>query len=332
MQISSPLFKTNGLEELAVGDVYKLTDSIPVNKVFEAAKDLSSKLYDSAGGREGLVNSVTRLIAAKKSGLSGKALLEEGLYALGTNKSSLIRESGGWLLDKASGFVDIDPEIINQVKIVGNDIEREAYGEDMFTMNSMFEVLGVLSNDDSYLKMVNVGMEASVWGATISQAVKYNIPEVVDYVGQSVDPAIMKLSMIFASSSVMSQGDLDALITTLTHLTPDEITGNNPDFIRYFLAAFRMGSTWTPDMYPAKSQLLRDTLIRLDPMWCTYKRQPEEIIISLAALSNMSADARILLSLDETLKGPIQIAPNYPATTSYSICQRLYPRSVASLK
>lgn len=332
MKISSPLFKTNGLEELLTGDVYKLKDAIPINKVYEAAKNLGSKLFDQVGGREGLVNGVAKLVAAKRQGLSGKELLDQGLSVFGTSKSAILSSSGKFILEGAGEYLDIDPSIVNQIKIIGNGIDRDAYGADTYTMNQLFEVLGTLSTDESYLSMINVGMEAAVWGSTISQAVKYNIPEVFDYIAETVDPATLHLSMIYSSSAVMTQGDLDSLLKLMTQLTPDEILGNNADFIKYFLASFKISPSWDATLYEEKAALLKETMNTLNPSWYTYKRQPGETIINLAALSTLSTDAKTFLQMDEELHDPIQIAPDFPATSTYAICQQMYPLSVASLK
>lgn len=329
--ISVPFFKTNGLEELAVADIYKLTDAVPVNKVFEAAKDLSSKLYDQIGGRDGLIKSVTGLISLKNQGATGAELITRGMQMLGTSQQSLLKTVGGAVLDKAGTFVDLDPSVMSKIKVMAGDSSRYMNVSDPNNLSSVFGILGGLSDNPGYLKMVNVGLEASVWGSAVSQAVQYNTYEVFDHVKKNTDPETFKWSMIYASSTIMSQGDLDTLIKMMETLTPDQILGNNPDFIKIFLSAFKISETWTPDTYPAKAALLNSTMEKLNPLWCKFQRG-NETIASLAVLNTLSKDAKKLLSLLPQLKNPIQMAPSFPSTTTYAVCRSLYPLSVASLK
>lgn len=331
--ISVPFFKTNGLEDLAVADIYKLTDAVPVNKVFEAAKDLSSKLYDQVGGRDGLIRSVTSLVSLKNQGATGAELITRGMQMLGTSQQSLLRTVGGAVLDKAGTFVDLDPSVINKIKVIAGDSSRYMNVKDPNNLSSVFGILGGLSDNPNYLKMVNVGMEASVWGSAVSQAVQYNTYEVFDHVKKNTDPETFKWSMIYASSTIMSQGDLDTLIKMMETLTVDEILGNNPDFIRVFLSAFKVGEgdAWTPEHYPEKAQLLYATMNKLNPLWCKFQRN-SETIINLSPLITLSKDAKRLLGLIPELKKPIQMAPSFPPTSTYAVCRALYPLSVASLK
>lgn len=329
--ISVPFFKTNGLEELAVADIYKLTDAVPVNKVFEAAKDLSSKLYDQIGGRDGLIKSVTGLISLKNQGATGAELITRGMQMLGTSQQSLLKTVGGAVLDKAGTFVDLDPSVMSKIKVMVGESSRYMNVSDPNNLNSVFGILGGLSDNPGYLKMVNVGLEASVWGSAVSQAVKYNTYEVFDHVKKNTDPETFKWSMIYASSTIMSQGDLDTLIKMMETLTPDQILGNNPDFIKIFLSAFKLSEEWSPVVYPEKAALLNSTMERLNPLWCKFQRG-NETIVSLAVLNTLSKDAKQLLSLLPQLKNPIQMAPSFPSTTTYAVCRSLYPLSVASLK
>lgn len=91
--ISIPLFKTDGKEELVTQDVYKVTNTAPVNKVFEAAKNVGKNALDFVGGRQGLINGVTNLIALKQAGADGKTMLEQALSGWG---EQTVHPSGGW--------------------------------------------------------------------------------------------------------------------------------------------------------------------------------------------------------------------------------------------
>jgi len=329
--ISTPLFKTNGKEELLSTDVYKLTDSIPINKVFEAAKNVGGKLFDAVGGREGLVSGVTQLIVSKSSGATGKELLSQGLSMFGTSKETLLRTAGDGILDKAGEYIDLDPSVMSKVKVTVGEVSRGMVNDRDGQIDTLFSVLKGLTGNPDLISAVNIGMEAAVWGSTISKAVEYNFPDIIKQISQSVDPETLRWSMIYASSTVMSQGDLDSLITTLETLTPEEVLGNNEDFIKNFLRAFQVREDWDASVYPEKGLLLDSTLKKLDPKWALFTRMGGDIV-NFAPLATASTDARKLLTFVPYLKEPIQVAPDFPVTTTYAILQSMYPMSVASLK
>jgi hypothetical protein len=331
--ISTPLFKTNGKEELATADVYKLTNSEPVNKLFEAAKNVGKNILSATGGRDALISSVSSLIQLKRSGATGKELFERGLNAFGTNTQALLTQGGGFIADKAGQYAGIDPAVMDKIKIASDGVVKTYSGNQANNLQQLLRLAGDVSGNSEYTKFINIGMEASLWGATISQAVEYNYPDMIKMVSANVDPDVMKQSMIYASGTVMQSGNLEGLLSMMDVLTVDEILGNNPDFIKTFLSGFTITDTWKPEEYPAKAVLLRDTLNKINPTWATFKRPVDPApIYDLTALSIMSADGRKILTLITEMRDAIQIAPNFPVTTTYDLCRNQYPLSVAALK
>lgn len=330
--ISIPLFKTDGKEELVPQDVYKLTNSAPINKVFEAAKNIGKNAYDVIGGRQGLINGVTNLVQLKQQGVTGKALLENALSGWGINKQTILA-AGGPLMDGAAEYMGINPEIVSKVKVSTDGITRIVTGDKEGGFKSLLGIAGSLTGDPTMLKAIDIGMESAVWGSAISQAVKYNYPEMMYTVNNSVDPEVMYWSMVYASDTVMTQGNLESHLVMLQTLTPEVTLGHNPDYIKTFLSAFKISPEWTAAEYPAKALLLAQQMADMNPSWTTYKRTAHPFeVINLEALAGMSPDAKKLLSYIEALKDPIQMAGNFPTTTSYNLCRDQYPMSVAALK
>lgn len=332
--ISNPLFKTNGKEELATGDVYNLTNSAPVNKIFEAAKNVGKNLFDIAGGRQGLVNTATSLIQMKQQGASGKELLANALSGWGINKQSVLSQYGGPIMDSAGEYMGVKPEVMDKIKVTVDGTVRVMDGGDKgYALQQLLGLAGGLTNDPNLLRAIDIGSEAAVWGATISKAVEYNFPEMIKTVNAAVDPTVARWAMIYASDSVMGQGNLESHIAMMTVLTPDEVLGQNPEYIRVFLSAFKITESWTAAQYADKAALLLSTMKALDPNWYTFKRPVDPApIIRLNALSGMSTDGKKILSYITELKEPIQMAGDFPLTTTYILCRDQYPLSVASLK
>lgn len=330
--ISIPLFKTDGKEELVTQDVYKVTNTAPVNKVFEAAKNVGKNALDFVGGRQGLINGVTNLLALKQSGADGKTMLTQALQGWGVNKQSLLAAGGG-LLDDAADYMGINPEVTSKLKLTSDGVVRIVTGDKEGGLKSLLGIAGGLTDDPGMLKAIDIGMEAAVWGSAISQSVKYNYPEMMYSVSKSTDPEVMYWAMVYASDTIMSQGNLESHVAMLKTLTAEVVLGHNPDYIKNFLAAFKITPEWPASDYPAKAALLSSLMSDMNPNWSSYNRTAAPIkIIDLAALSGMSKDAKQLLSLIDELKDPIQMAGDFPATTTYNLCRDQYPMSVAALK
>lgn len=330
--ISIPLFKTDGKEELVTQDVYKVTNTAPVNKVFEAAKNVGKNAFDFVGGRQGLINGVTNLIALKQAGADGKTMLTQALSGWGVNKQSLL-SGGGVLLDGAADYMGINPDVVSKLKLTSDGVVRIVTGDKEGGLKSLLGIAGGLTDDPGALKAIDIGMEAAVWGSAISQSVKYNYPDMMYAVSKNTDPEVMYWAMVYASDTVMSQGNLEAHIAMLKTLTAEVVLGHNPDYIKNFLAAFRITPEWDVSVYPEKATLLLSLMSDMNPNWSSYKRNaPTETVVNLAALSGMSNDAKTLLSYIPELKDPIQMAGDFPATTTYILCRDQYPLSVAALK
>lgn len=330
--ISIPLFKTDGKEELVSQDVYKLTNSEPVNKVFEAAKNVGKNALDFVGGRQGLINGVTNLIALKQSGADGKTMLQNALSGWGVNKQSLLA-GGGVLLDKAADYMGVNPDVMNKVKLTSDGVTRIVTGDKEGGLKSLLGIAGGLTNDPGALRAIDIGMEAAVWGSAISQSVKYSYPDMMYAVSANTDPEVMYWAMIYASDTVMSQGNIEAHEAMLKTLTPEVVLGHNPDYIRNFLAAFTITPEWDVKTYPEKAILLDKLMSDMNPQWRSSTRAaPPVKVVNLAALAGMSADAKRLLSMIPELKDTIQMAGDFPTTTTYILCRDQYPLSVAALK
>lgn len=340
-QISTPLFRTDGAEKLQTADVYSLTNAIPVNKLYEAAKDIGGKLFDMAGGREGLVNSVTRLLTMQNAQMTGKEKLESVLQVFGSSTSSLLKTGSSGVLDKAGEYIGLDPSVINKVKVTIDNVSRDYVSSDSYKLNELLGLSSTMAGALGYenaVSIINIGLEASVWGATISSAIDNKSSNLVSYYSKNLDEEVKRLALMYASTTVMSSGDLDSLVAVLENTTPDVLLAQNTDFVRVFLMAFHMGDDWTADQYPEKGQLLFDTLKRLDANWYRYNRNGDWVI-NLAPLANMSEDAKTLLYYatevgdgDYILRNAIQMAVNFPESTAQAICKAMYPLSVATLK
>lgn len=331
--ISTPLFKTNGKEELVAQDVYKITNSVPVNKVFEAAKNVGKNTLDFIGGKQQLLSGVTKLIEMKKSGLSGKELLMQGLQGWGVNKQALMSQFGGPLIDGAAKYMGVSPEVVDKVKLSSDGVTRVMTGDSQGGLKQLLGLAGGLTGNPTILSAIDIGMESAVWGSAISSAVKYDYPDITYSLQPNVDAEVMHWSMVYASDTIMQQGSLESHEVMIEILTPEEVVGHNPEYIKTFLSAFRITPEWEIKDYPAKALLLQSKLVEMDPNWCTFKRPVHPtVVFDLAALAGMSNDARKLLTYIPELKDPIQMSVNFPITNTYNLCRDQYPMSVASLR
>lgn len=331
--ISTPLFKTNGKEELVAQDVYKITNSVPVNKVFEAAKNVGKNALDFVGGKQQLLSGVTNLIELKKAGMTGKQLLMQGLQGWGINKQALMAQYGGPLMDGAAAYMGVSPEVMDKVKVSSDGVTRMMTGDKQGGLKQLLGLAGGLTGNPSMLSAIDIGMEAAVWGSAISQSVKYDYPDITYSLQPNVDAEVMHWSMVYASDTIMNQGSLESHDVMTEILTPEEVLGHNPEYIKTFLSAFRITPEWEIKDYPQKALDLQAALVAMDPNWCTFKRPAHPVLIfDLAALAGMSNDARKLLTYIPGLKDPIQMSVNFPITNTYNLCRDQYPLSVASLR
>lgn len=330
--ISNPLFKTDNTEKLAVGDAYDISSTRPINKIFDAAKDGASKLFDRAGGINGIASGLQSIISAKMSGATGKQMLEAGLGMFNTSTIGILRDASNGILDRAGTFLDLDPSMIDRVKSAGSDVaNRMQYGgfDDFTSYGSLTTLIGDMAGYPQLAEYVNMGMEAAVWGSAISQTIDYGQYHYMDDVKQYIDPEVYRQALIYSIPSVATSGELTAVTTLLGQLTAAEVYANKPDFVKVFLQRFKMPQT-PPADFVAYSREVVNTCSQIQTGWYTYKRGAETIY-DLTCLTTASEDAQRLLQLHPELGVIVQIAPEFPEQTVDENIHQQFPLMIMTL-
>jgi len=331
--ISLPLFKTDNTEKLEAADAYDISDSRPINKIWDATKDTATKLYDRAGGKEGIGNSIVSLLNAKKSGATGMQMLEQGLSMFGTSTMSILKTAGGGILDKAAGYIDMDPSMVEKIKSTGGElVSRLQYGDatDLSNYGNLTSLIGELTGYEDYAKYVNIGLESAVWGATFSEAVGFGSYHYLSDVKQYIDPEVYHQGLIYSVPVVATSGSLEAVQELMKNLTRDEIMATKPDFIKAFLQQFKLPTEMTVTM-EAYCTSVRTVLNTLDPNWFKFQRQAAQVIPDLSVLSSANAAALKLFELDTELCPYAIAAPYATELTVDEVIRLQFPLMVTNL-
>lgn len=327
--ISSPLFKTDASEALESADAYEISSTKPINKLFDAAKGVGNKLIDRAGGARGIQNSITRLVQMKSYGATGRDMLEAGIGMFGTSAAGIISSASSSILDKAGGFMDLDPELVGKIKAAGSDVVTAIqYGsaDDLSSYGNLTSLIGSLTGYEEFSEYVNIGYESAVWGATLSQAVDYGSSYYIGDVKQYIDPVVYRQALVYSVPAVASSGSMDALNQIMDQLTVDEIMAAKPDFIQTFLSRYFLPASLTMTMEQYGVELF-DKMTALEGRWYLYDLAGQDIV-DMKYMSNMSMDSRKVLELHGAVREAVQLAPHYRETTVTEAIREHYPLMV----
>lgn len=335
-QISVPLFRSNNTEKLELVDAYDIADTRPVNKLFDSVKKSASAaataVFDRAGGITGLINGVDRLLDAKKQGIAGVDLLNQGLGMFGSSAGALLRTAGNGILDKAGEYLDIDPTLATKIKNAGESVMDIATLGDLSQISQygeLTELMGALTGNEEIARVINVGYESAVWASVFAQSNQYGVYSSYSRVRDSIDPDVYRQAIILSIPSVASSGSLDALQSVLEVVTGDVLISRQPSFVKIFLSAFDLPSTVTSDL-ATYSNTVVSVLNQLDPGWYHYTLVSGEVIYDLEALTNASDDAINLLALHDEVGKLIQVAPDFPVRSVADIIRDEFPMMVTA--
>lgn len=330
--ISSALFKTDGQEELLTKDAYSITDSLPINKLFEAAKGAGKGIFDAITSKVGLVNGINTLISMKQNGtLDGKAILEKGLSLMGTSTTSVFKDAGQSVFTAAGNFAGASPETLTKMKVMANDATRYITGTDTNKISGLLNVMDVLGVDSGLVKSVNVGVQSSLWGGVISEAINTGIPEMIGVVKKTVDPDVYSQALAWASGTSATKGDVGSFNTIVGEIGGQKVMANMPTFVPTFLGNLTLPEGMGKAEMPALAQTTYTNLLATDPTAIKSSRAGSAgDIFNLSTFSKMSDGAKELFSTLPELKDVVQVASNFPGTTVSDAITKYYPYSVAA--
>ncbi|MCY1285061.1 hypothetical protein D9M68_20560 [compost metagenome] len=327
--IASPLFKTDASEKLAATDVYEISNTKPINKIFDAAKGMGERLIERGGGVRGIASSITNIIQLKSAGATGRQLLESGLGMFGTSAAGILKTVSGDILDKAGTYIDLDPELVGKIKSAGSEVVYQVqYGDptDLSRYGELTSLIGSMTGLPELSEYVNIGYESAVWGATLSNAVDYGSSYYISDVKESVDPAVYRQALIYLTPSVARSGDVNALDQLMTNLNIDEIMAAAPDFIFMFLTNFKMPTSITVSIELYAIEFF-NKLALLDSRWYLYNRNGVDIV-DMKYMTTMSDDARRLFETHSVIGVAVQMAPKYPEVSTSEVVREQYPLMV----
>lgn len=331
--ISTPFFKTDNTEKLEAADAYDISSTRPINKVFDAAKEGASKLYDQVGGRQGIANGIQNLVSAKVSGATGRQMLEQGLGMFGTSTMGILKSAGGGILDKAGEFIDMNPETLSKIKNTGEQLfGRLQYGDpsDLSNYGELTTLIAGLTGNEQYGEYINMGFESAVWGSAIAKTVEYGQYNYIGDVKQYIDPEVYQQALVYSVPMVATSGSLEAVHELMKQLTVDKIMSAKPDFIKTFLTQFKLADPMTVTMEAYCADLVT-TMSTLDANWYHYQRRADQVIVDLSLLATASDVARKLMELHAELGPYVIAAPYCTELTVDEVIRQQFPMMVTNL-
>jgi hypothetical protein len=328
--IASPLFKTDASEELTSADAYEITDTKPINKLFDAAKGMGEKLIDRGGGANNIARSVAAIMNLKSSGATGRQLLEAGMGMFGSSGAGILKSASESILNKAGGFLDLSPEFITKVQTTAGDVAYQIQYGDPTNIMAYSELTGLIGSLTEYVDIteyVNIGYEAAVWAGTLATAVEEGVGEYIGIVRDFVDVEVYQQALRFITPTVAYAGEMTSLNHLFDNLPKDEIMACQPDFIPTFLSRFKLPGNLGQSMEDTSVELI-GKMKELDPRWYLYDQNGTDII-DMKYIATMSDDVKRLLELDDEIGHAVQLARHYPEATIAEITREQYPLMVS---
>jgi hypothetical protein len=322
-------FSGLGTDTVLAQDIYDVKESTALNSVFESAKggakDSVKYLTANKASSRDLLNTALELKSGRIDSVSALGRLGVGLNS-GTFLK--IKNGAGGLLDKVGSGLGVSPDITNQIKIGVGGAFSYILNNDVTQPQDTFDLMKSLLGEPELLQFFDIEAETTLLTGMFDNAVEYGMYDLIDYTKQSgrYDDRSFNYAVLGTSYTAINSGDIDAIEMMLTHVSAEDVLGQNPAVIKDLLRSYTLRPNVTPDQYPGKLTQLKNVFEKLNPNWY-QSRLNGEWVSNYDIMSTIGDDATKLLSMDPVLRDIVLVAPFYTEKSPIIMGVSMYPGS-----
>jgi len=315
MALANTIFSGAGTDDLVTKDAYQVSSSAPINNAPVPTKTYSAPGSSSFSFDKGLIKDIRDeygLSPDDINDLLGEAVVGSPttmLKGMGEERvSKLFTTVGG--ASMAGGTIKVGDTVSF---LSGNPSKIKQFGD--LLSSYMGKTAG---------SFLGTGAEAGIVGALFEMAIENKAYDVLAKIqAKVVNEDALLLAGLSSFSAALASGDLNAIRALMDIIEDWRVGPNFPTSVEQVLANYRDDFDDTKSA-EAKSQLLLDTLHRIDSRWMYIKRNGQWIP-NLAVFAGASSDAIAALQLSDDHRTFATIASSYPERDTLSVLQGMYP-------
>ncbi|MGG4591708.1 hypothetical protein ACLPJK_25975 [Pseudomonas aeruginosa] len=308
------VFSGKGDDSLVTGDVYALSPNEQLNNVFASAVDVLKGFgEDLLDTRSGVLRNVADILSRGPGRYSRENILDRVYSVLGPSGRQSIDKLGGTLGQTLFDTLGVPKQMSSKLMVEIGNITRTVentrdYGYNMDYLGVLQQVLG----NETVFKAMDLEAEAALISTAINGAMELGLPEVLDMVrDRSSNEYSWKKAYWNSTPEIVYSANLTAIDTLVENTSGDAVLGRAPDSVATILSNFSLERETTPDQYPTKAQALIATLSKIDANWDTYRRSASSSVINFGIFSDISADAKTVLSTVDKYQVAVLMAGQY---------------------
>ncbi len=261
-----------------------------------------------------------------KIGLNGDAFKDRLVNSLG-GRTGLLNSMSGALKNSIGQATGIPDNILNRADVVINGVVRSVQTGDIKSASTLFGLVGGVLDDSSLVEFLDVGAKTSLLTELYRQAMTLGVPEAIDIIvdkaGDNDKAAVYALSMIIDDAVI--NGNIQTVNKLIDKLGPAAVLAKFPSAVPQILASYQYATvTAAGPNFPVLYAELNTTLSRLDPNWGRRTRNGVSVL-DLSVFTNISVDARAILSSTGPFVEAVQVASLYPPVALAQRGKQMYP-------
>ncbi len=328
-KLASTIVTTGPQDDLLTVDAYDFqAKDILSGFTGKLSSNILGSVGDSFRAGGGMAANMAQLLkvgVGGKIGINGDAFKDRLIGSLG-GRTGLVNSITGSLKNSIGAATGIPDNILNRADVVINGVVRSVQTGDIKSASTLFGLVGGVLEDSSLIQFLDVGAKTSLLTELYRQSMALGVPEAIDLIvdkaGANDKAAIYALSMVIDDAVI--NGNIQTVNKLIDKLGPAAVLAKFPGSVTQILASYQFQAPVLDANYTALYTELNATLSRLNPNW--GKRQRRGVwVMDLSAFTNISPDARTILSREGPFREAVDIAGNFPTTALANLGKQMYP-------
>ncbi len=317
-------FSSTPLDPLPIIDVYTRKSDAVINNSPISNSDFSaavSRLIENPSDIMNIVKSLlTNTVSYDRNQLLQRlAALTGGNMSIVTSLSdialnSLLRRLTN---DSMSSYMSIG----NDKVVSPRAFPYQTYADYQSTVNA------VLGTDTA--KTTDTQTETVFYGDLVAESIRLGVSgeTLLNLIDQASDDDIKRTIMNRAFNAAVDSGNIDAIETLLTRMSPVDILAIRPNTVPDILSSYKFLPRENSNNYPTLSTKLVNICDAIDPFWDVTIRG-SELETDQYPYMVSTKDSLTLLKLNTDHFVPAMVANTYRVQDKLAIQRRYYPRTL----
>lgn len=213
-----------------------------------------------------------------------------------------------------------------KLKILYNAVDVIKHADNLDSAHGVASLLSSLTGDSELAKVLDMESEFVAMGNIMVLANIWNVPHLVDKAIDRFTDSDDKRKFAIANADVAaSSGGLYLVNRIIQIAGTGAVLANVPQVINKILTGYKLPAGMIT-ITLTEAQLLRDTLLQLNPNWFQYSRNGVWIS-NLDPFLTMSADAVKAFRLLGMFTTELSIVKTYPKVSLVALAKRRYPKA-----